>query len=230
MKRLLKQTILTITAIMTLSTQSNAIFGVGDVVYDPAAVAQAIEQVTLLKKQIEQAKKTACSACGVRDAVKMYKDMKQLTGVMKEFKVTLEDLDIDNPQSKIGQMAQKIFEDNQIFDNCNLPCNSELQKQVCKDGQVRNVGEIATAMVYGDELGKAAKRLENLGKKLATSKDIKTSQDIGNALTLELAQLQISKSRIDMMGKMNASKCKADADRLKQAADEKWGVPVQIDL
>ena len=225
MKRLLKQTILTITAIMTLSTQSNAIFGVGDVVYDPAAVAQAIEQVTLLKKQIEQAKKTACSACGVRDAVKMYKDMKQLTGVMKEFKVTLEDLDIDNPKSKIGQMAQKIFKDNQIFDNCNEASNSDLQKKVCKNQQTRNVSEIATAMVYGDELTQAGKRLKTLGKKLAASKDIKTSQDIGNALTLELAQLEISRSRVDMMGKVNGAKCKADQDRLAQEKEKDCSKP-----
>jgi type IV secretion system protein VirB5 len=215
---------------MALSTNSNAIFGVGDVVYDPAAVYQAIEQVTQLKKQVTLMKKTAVATCGIKDAVKMYSDMKQLTETMKEFKVSLDDLDIDNPKSKIGQMAQKIFNDNQIFDNCNQPCNSELQKQVCKDSQIRNVGEIATAMVYGDELGEAAKRLEKLGKKLAKSKDIKTSQDIGNALSLELAQLQISKSRVDMMTKMNDSKCKADKDRLKQEADEKWGTPVQINL
>lgn len=222
--KLFKQTILSVTAIMALSTNSNAIFGVGDVVYDPAAVYQAIEQVAQLKKQVELMKKTAAATCGVKDAVKMYSDLKQLTTVMKEFKVSIDDLDIENPKSKIGQMAQKIFEENQIFDNCNVPCNSDLQKQVCKDKQTRNVGEIATAMVYSDELGEAAKRLEDLGKKLAKSKDIKTSQDIGNAISLELAQLQISKSRVDMMAKANAAKCKADQDRLKQEKSKSLGV------
>ena len=223
MKKQLRKIILSISAVSAMTTSSPAFLGIGDVVYDPAAVYQAIEQVTQLKKQVELMKKTATATCGVKDAVKMYKDMKQLTSAMKEFKVTMDDLDIDNPKSKIGQMAQKIFNDNQIFDNCNVACNSDLQKQVCKDKQIRNVGEIATAMVYGDELEETAQRLKTLGEELASSKDIKASQDIGNAINLELAQLQISKSKVEMIAKANAAKCKADEDRLEQAKSKNIG-------
>jgi len=88
MKKLIKNTLLTLGAVSAITTSSSAIFGVGDVVYDPAAVAKAVEQVVQLKKQVELMKKTACATCGVKNAVKLYGDMKQLTGVMKEFKVT----------------------------------------------------------------------------------------------------------------------------------------------
>ena len=208
---------------MTLSSNSHAIFGVGDVVYDPAAVYQAIEQVAQLKKQVELMKKTATATCGIKDAVKMYNDMKHLTSAMKKFKITMDDLDIDNPKSKIGAMAQKIFNENQVFDNCNIKCKSDLQTQVCKDKQIRNVGEIATAIIYGEELEESAERLKDLGKKLASSKDIKTSQDIGNAINLELAQLEISRSRVEMMAKANAAKCKADENRLEQERAKEGG-------
>jgi len=214
--KLVKKITLSLATVATMATQSHAIFGVGDIVYDPAAVAQAIKQVTLMKKQYDEAKKTALAACGARDAVKMYNDVKELTKVMEEFKVEMSDLNIDNPKSKIGAMAKQIFEENQIFDNCNSEFQSPLQQQVCKDSQVRNVSEIATAMVYSDELGKAANRLKELSKKLANSKDLKASQDIGNAISLELAQLEISRSRVDMMEKSNAAKCKADQERLAQ--------------
>ena len=216
MKKQLRKIILSIAAVSTMTTSSQALFGVGDVVYDPAAVYQAIEQVAQLKKQVELMKKTATASCGVKDAVKMYNDMKKLTSVMKEFKVEMSDLNIDNPKSKIGAMAKKIFEENQIFDNCNIASNSKLQAKVCKNAQIRNITEISTAMVYGDELGKVSQRLQTLSKKLASSKDIKTSQDIGNAISPELAQLEISRSRIDMMKKASDAKCKADQEKLKQ--------------
>jgi len=220
MKKQIKRILLSLGAVSAILTNSHAIFGVGDVVYDPAAVYQAIEQVTQLKKQVDLMKKTAAATCGIKNAVKFYSDMKQLTGTMKKFKVTLDDLDIDNPKSQIGQMAQKIFKENQIFDNCNMGCNSSLKTQVCKNKQMRNVGEIATAMVYSDELDATAKRLKDLGEKLAKSKDLKTSQDIGNAISLEMAQLELGKSKVEMMAKANAAKCKADEDRLEQAADK----------
>ena len=225
MNQLFKKTILTIATVSTMTTSSQALLGVGDVVYDPAAVFQAIKQVTLMKKQIEQAKKTALAACGARDAVKMYKDVKELTKVMEEFKVEMSDLNFDNPKSQIGAMAKKIFEENQIFDNCNIPSNSQLQAKICKDGQIRNITEVATAMVYGDELGKVSERLQDLSKKLASSKDVKASQDIGNAISLELAQLQISKSRVDMMKKASDAKCKADQEKLKQEAAKDCAKP-----
>ena len=225
MKKTMKRMTLSIVTVATIATQSHAIFGVGDIVFDPAAVAKATSQILLLKKQLEQAKKTCVAACGVKDAVKMYNDVKALTGAMKKFKVSIDDLDIDNPKSKIGQMAQKIFEENKIFDICGVEGNSELKKQVCKNKQTRNVSEIATAIMYSDDLEETGKRLKDLSKKLANSKDSKTSQDIGNALQLELAQLELSRSRVDMMTKANAAKSKTDADKLKQENAKKCSKP-----
>jgi len=221
--KLIKRITLSVVATMTIATQSNAIFGVGDVVYDPAAVYQAIEQVTQLKKQYDQMKKTTAAVMGVKDAVKMYKDIKTLTNVMQEYKITLDDLDIDNPKSKIGVMAKEIFEENQIFDNCDSDCSSDLQKKVCKNKQIANVTEIATAMVFSEELDKTAKRLQDLSKKLANSKTLKASQDIGNAISLELAQLELSKSKVEMSQKANAAKCKADDDKVKQERSKNYG-------
>ena len=222
----MKKILLSLGAVSAIITNSHGFLGVGDVVYDPLAVAQAVKQVTALKKQVDLMKKTAAATCGVKDTVKLYKDMKQLTAVMEKYKVTLDDLDVENPKSQIGQMAQKIFQENQIFDNCNMGCNSSLKTQVCKNKQMRNVGEIATAMVYADELDATAKRLKDLGEKLAKSKDLKTSQDIGNAISLEMAQLELGKSKVEMMAKANASKCKADEDRLAQEQAKNIGKAV----
>lgn len=219
-----QQTILSILAITLMSTSTYA----WKIVYDPTAVSKAIKQITIMKDQLEKAKKTAMAMNGIKDAVKMYNDVKELTRVMNEYKVTLDDLDIDHPKSKIGLMAKRIFEENQVFDNCNVEYLSKLQQEVCKNNQIRNVNDIAASVVYSDELEKVQKRLQDLSKKLANSKDIKTSQDIGNAINLELAQLEMTKSRIEMMKAANEARRKADQDRLNQEADEKRGIPIGL--
>jgi hypothetical protein len=208
---------------MALSTNSNAIFGVGDIVYDPTAVLQAIEQVKQLKDQVTLAQDTLVASTGIKDAVNLYEDLKQLTSIMDEYKVTLADLDIENPKSKIGQMAQQIFKRNQVFDNCNVDYLSPLQKETCKNKQVRNVSDIASSIIYSQELEKTSKRLQTLSTKLTNSADLKTSQDIGNAISLELAQLEMSKANVEMMEKANIAKYKADQDRLKQEKSKTLG-------
>jgi len=223
MKTTIKKITLSLATVAMMTTQSNAIFGVGDVVFDPSALAKQITQIEIMRKQLEQAKESAVAACGVRDTVKMYNDIEALTETMEKYKITLDDLDIDNPKSQIGQMAQKIFEENQIFDNCNSTCNSDLQNEVCKNEQIRNVNEIATAITYSEDLEETSERLQELSKKLANSKDLKESQDIGNAISLELAQLELSAKRVDMMAKANAGKSKADQDRLAQEKSKNIG-------
>ena len=123
-------------------------------------------------------------------------------------------------------MAQQIFKRNQIFDNCNVKYFSSLQKETCKHKQIRNVGSIASSIIYGEELDKTAKRIQTLSKKLANSKDMKTSQDIGNAINLELAQLSLSKAKVEMFEKSNMAKSKADQDRLNQEKSQKIGKAV----
>jgi len=224
--KLFKQTILSITAVMTLSTNSNALFGVGDIVFDPTVAARAATQIRKMKEQITLATDTLIATTGIKDAVNFYEDIKELTEVMEQFKVQITDLNIEDPKSKIGKMAQEIFQRNQIFDNCNVTYRSVLQKETCKNKQIRNVSDIATTIIYSQELEKTGKRLQELSTKLSKAEDIKTSQDVGNAISLELAQLEISKQRVAMMEKSNIAKYKADQDRLNQEKSLKISKPV----
>ena len=219
----IKKTFLSVAAASMMATSSFALFGVGDVVFDPTAVEQAIAQIKIMEDQLNFIKESKKAATGIRDSVKFYKDIKQLTDIMHEYKVSLNDLDIDNPKSKIGQMAQQIFKRNQIFDNCNVNYLSDLQKQTCKNDQIRNVSEIASAIVFSEELEKTSTRLQELSKKLSATKDLKESQDIGNAINLELANLQLTKTQMEMMKKANDAKSKADRDRLAQERAETSG-------
>ena len=45
--------------------------------------------------------------------------------------------------------------------------------------------------------------IDGLTKKLATSKDIKESQDINNAIQLQVAQLEITKTQVELMNEQS---------------------------
>lgn len=223
MKLNIKKITLSLAAVATMATQSHGFLGVGDVVFDPAALAKQITQIELMRKQLKQASQMATAAVGVKDSVKMYNDIKNLTVILEQYNVTMDDLDIESPKSQIGQMAQKIFQENQIFDNCKVNFKSILQQKICKNKQIRHVSSIATSIVYSDTLKKTSERIQELSKKLANSQDAKESSDIGNAISIELANLEISKSRVAMMEKANAAKSKMDQDRLAQEKSKTLG-------
>ena len=113
MKKQIKKILLSLGAVSAIVTNSHGFLGVGDVVYDPLAVAQAVKQVTELKKQVDLMKKTAAATCGVKDAVKLYKDMKQLTAVMEKYKVTLDDLDVEIVSAECSACRMQIS--NSLF-------------------------------------------------------------------------------------------------------------------
>jgi len=146
--KLFKKTLLSLTATMAIVTQSNALLGVGDVVFDPTAAFKAGVQIKKMKEQITLATDTLIATTGIKDAVNFYEDIKELTEVMEQFKVQITDLNIENPKSQIGLMAQQIFKRNQIFDNCSVDYLSTLQKETCKNKQIRNVSDIATTIIY----------------------------------------------------------------------------------
>ena len=222
MKNTLNKITVSIVAVSALSTQlySFSLFGSS---IDEATLPAQIDQLVVMRKQLKSIASQCKAACGVKDATKLYGDLKQFVEVMDKFKVTLEDLDIKNPKSQIGVLAQQILQRNKVFDNCKSKCLSDLQKEVCENNQIRNVQALATTMLYSKELTKISNRLQDLSKKLAASKELKESQDIGNAINLELANLQLTKTNIEMMKQMLEEKKRADQDRLKQERSKNIG-------
>jgi type IV secretion system protein VirB5 len=195
--------------------------GSGIPVVDVAHIAQTVaiyaQKIMEWKQHLDEWKQLT----EVKDSVQFIKDVEQLQKVMKEWKVDLFDLDLNNPKSQIGVLAKQLFDKYNLFDDCSYSYFSQKQKDICKRKMVRKVQEIATYQMFSEELTQRANKLETLSLSLARSKDEKESQDIGNAIQMELAQLQITKTQIDLMKANNEAKERVEQRQKEQLFKEK---------
>ncbi len=213
MKKHIKNLTLSLITTSLICTQSSAIFGVGDVVIDPTHIAETAAGWVAEAKRWET---DIINTTGIRDVVQFTKDIQQLQQVMDEWKIDLMDLNIDNPQSQIGVMAKQLFDKYTLFDDCTPTYYNEDQRRICKNTMVRSVQEIATYQNYSTQLQTFSNKLKDLSTKLANSKDPKESQDISNAISMQLAQIQVSKTQIMLMQAKNRSVERAEKRQKEQ--------------
>jgi len=219
MKFIMKKIALSIATASIMATSSFGIFGVGDIVFDPVQTTKAvaeyaeqakrwIEEVNHYKSQIEAYEKELLAATEIRDSVQFMKDIKEFNNFTKNYSLDFLDLKDDilgNPKSQVGQYAKQLFDKYQVFDDCNEEYMNDNQKKICKNEMVRNVQEVATYQAYKDNLSSVSTKLGDLSQKLANSKDIKESQDIQNAIQMEIAQLEVAKAQVELMDTQNKS-------------------------
>ncbi len=223
MKTTLKKITISIAAVSVMSTQSFAIFGVGDIVFDPVQTAKAVaeygEQALRWKKTIINYQDELLAKTGIRDIISFKQEMGQLMEFMDNYSLDFMDLTndiIDNPKSQIGQYAKRLFDQYNLFDDCNYDYMNQDQKRICKSGMVRNVQEIATYQHTTQKLKKIMENLKSLSDKRAQSKDVKQSADVANAMQMQLAQLEIIKTQVEMMEAQNRSKERVDHRQSEQ--------------
>ena len=77
----------------------------------------------------------------------------------------------------------------------------------------REVTQIATVQETKKMVDTSAENLEKLSKRVSSSQDIKDSQDIANAINMEMAQMQIIQMKIDMMEKNNQAMARAEEEQ-----------------
>ena len=87
------------------------------------------------------------------------------------------------------------------------------EKENCKMKLQREVTQIATVQETKKMVDTSAENLEKLSKRVSSSQDIKDSQDIANAINMEMAQMQIIQMKIDMMEKNNQAMARAEEEQ-----------------
>ena len=219
MKFIMRKIGLSIATISILTTSSHALFGVGDVVFDPVQTGKAVaeyaeqakrwsDEILHYKDQIEAYEKELLAATEIRDSVQFMKDIQEFNNFTQNYSLDFLDLKDDilgDPKSQVGQHAKQLFDKYQVFDDCNYEYMNDNQKKICKNDMVRSVQEVATYQAYKDNLSSVSTKLGELSQKLANSVDIKESQDIQNAIQMELAQLEVAKAQVELMDTQNKS-------------------------
>ena len=217
-----------------LSTQF--LFGSGiptvDVVAIAQSLAQNIKEIAEWKETAERWSDTAShyssqltayenelmSKTGIRDSVGFVKDLNRLQQYAKVYGDDYLDLAkaMANPSSNIGNLSRSLFQKYNVFDRCENQIYKDWQKENCKLNLQREVTQIATVQESNIMVAKTAENLEALTKKAANTQDIKDSQDIANAINIEMAQLQVVSMKMDMLEKQNVAQEKAEEEQKKR--------------
>ncbi|RBQ32260.1 hypothetical protein CRU92_00690 [Arcobacter sp. FW59] len=217
-----------------LSTQ--LLFSSGIPTVDVAAIAQSLGQnIKEIKEWAETAQRwgetaqhyssqlTAyenelMSKTGIRDSVNFVKDLDRLKKYSESYGDDYLDLAkaMANPNSRVGNQARNLFEKYNVFDRCENEIYRSWEKENCKMKLQREVTQIATVQESNKMVDETSKNLEELSKKISNTQDIKESQDIANAINMELAQLQVVSMKMDMMEKQNQAEDRAEDEQKKR--------------
>lgn len=229
MKKIIK-TWLLIAVVLLLTSSSSAISFLGTSVDEatlPAQMLQLTELAATAKSMVAQVKqqvKTALSQTGIREVMAFKREMEDLHSFLQKYSLDFMDLTddiINNPKSLVGKHAKRLFDEYMLFNDCNYDYMNSDQKRICKSKMIRNVQEIATYQETTKSIKKIAQKLKDLSGLRSKSKDIKQSSDISNSIQMQIAQLQLIKTQLDMMESQNKSRERVEQRQTEQTQAEK---------
>lgn len=176
------------------------------------------ETASHYSNQLTAYEKELVSKTGIRDSIQFMKDLERLKKYSESYGDDYLDLAkaMANPKSRVGNQARNLFEKYNVFDRCENQIYKDWEKENCKMKLQREVTQIATVQESNMMVSKTAENLEALTKKAANTQDIKDSQDIANAINIEMAQLQVVSMKMDMLEKQNVAQEKAEEEQKKR--------------
>jgi type IV secretion system protein VirB5 len=208
-----------LSALITMSLLNATGIPVVDAVANAQAIAQNIKTVAEYAEQAKRWVNTAkhfqdqlkayndqlISQTGIRDSVSFIQDINAFNDFAKSYSKDFLSLDNDsiNQNGLIGTKIKELGNKYNLYNECQGSHLDSDEKRICENKTNRRFKEIATYQVYSSNMEDVQGNLEKLTRKLATSQDIKESQDINNAIQLQVAQLEITKSQVQLMNEQN---------------------------
>ncbi len=227
--------------VVCLSTQ--LVFATGipvvDVLANSQSMAQNIKEIAEWAEQAERWAKTAthyqnqldayaaqlASQTGVRNSVSFSKEAKDFYSESKANDsnfIGLYDA-LSSPNSYTSSRAQSLSSKYTLFDRCEQ--NSLLSTQernLCKAKMSSQVDDVVKYEEFADNMSITSNNIKTLSEKLKNSKDIKESQDINNAIQIEIANLKMQQMQIDLYNKSRERNTQIQEEQKQQLYKQRF--------
>lgn len=165
------------------------------------------------KSQIQAYKDQLATATGVRNIASFTNELSnlqsELTNIYKQGDSYISSFTND-PTGSLSSEAQSLFKKYGAFDMCNTV--SDKNNSVCKARIVATAANIEQGNVINKQLSNSMSQIQTLSSRIESSKDVKESQDLANALQAQSLKMQAIKMQYDVW----ESKNKSDAEMLKE--------------
>ncbi len=168
------------------------------------------------RQQIQSYKNELESKTGIRDTVQFVKDVRKFNQFAKRYGsdfLKLSD-DILNDNSLLSIEARRLYDKYNIFDECRD--KEFLEKSICQNKLARKTKELVVYEKFGKQIDEITDNVNELSVKLANSGDIKESNDINNAISAQMAKLELTKTQIELMNAQNIRQ-----EQIEKAQEEK---------
>jgi len=227
--------------VVCLSTQF--VFATGipvvDVLANSQSMAQNIKEIAEWAEQAERWAKTAthyqsqldayaaqlASQTGVRNSVSFSKEAKDFYSESKTNDsnfIGLYDA-LSSPNSYTSSRAQALTSKYTLFDRCEQ--NSLLstqEKNLCKSKMASQVDDVVKYEEFAENMNVTSSNIKNLSDKLKNSKDIKESQDINNAIQIEISNLKMQQMQIDLYNKSRERNAQIQEEQKQQLYKQRF--------
>lgn len=182
---------------------------------------QWTETVSHYKNELKAYADQLASQTGIRDvqafigeAHSLYNDINDLKS---EFTPILNL--VSGGKGALSENAKSLFEKYNLFDRCKNLQASEIVS--CEANIVSTVESMSFLDTFESNVNSKLKAIDKLANRMAKSKDVKESQDLKNAMDVQLAALQTQKIQLDLFNARQEEYRRLMNDQQKQLASQR---------
>ena len=115
--------------------------------------------------------------------------------------------------------AKSLFEKYKLFDRCKNLRQGEIAS--CEANIVSTVESMSFLDSFESNVNSKLKTIDKLAKRMAKSQDVKESQDLKNAMDVQLAALQSQKVQLDLFNARQTEYRRLMNEQQKQLASQR---------
>ena len=181
-----------------------------------------VDTIANWEDQLKAFEDELLSKTGIRDAITTLKDFRQLYADFGRAYDNIEsfnDVVLSDPKGFLKDKLNDTYKRYMIFDRCEWIQDSRA-KNICLIDAITAAAEIHNANNKATQLNSIGKNLQDLEGKIRRSKDIKESQDLANAINLEIAKAQMTLAGLQTEHYRFEAEKKAQEERGQQLLEQ----------
>ena len=196
-------------------------------VVDPAAAGQRqMSMLQTVQQWAKEAKQWTDTVSHYKNELKAYADQLasqahslygEINGLKSEFTPVI-DL-VSGGKNALSANAKSLFEKYNLFDRCKNLRQGEITS--CEANIVSTVESMSFLDSFESNVNSKLKTIDKLAKRMTKSEDVKESQDLKNAMDVQLAALQSQKVQLDLFNARQTEYRRLMNEQQKQLASQR---------
>lgn len=181
-----------------------------------------VDTVSHYQKQLQAYADELQAKTGIKDSISTLKDFKQIYADFGRAYENIQDFKdkvLSDPEAFIKGKIGETYSKYMIFDRCQYISDAH-RKNICLMEMLTAAAEIQSTEEKSEQLSNISKVIQEIDEKIKKSKDIKESQDLANALNLQVAKVQLIQTSLQNEHYRYEAERRARKDQARQKVEQ----------